>query len=106
MISNLNLHRDHHIAQWRSSGLSRAAYCRQHGIAYHVFISWTKHSGVITKGATPSAFIEVSRPSYHVPERPSPTVASISFSNGVMMRFVTGTDADWIGRVVAAVRSC
>ena len=106
MISSLTMHREQHIAQWRASGLSRAAYCRQHGIAYHVFISWTKQSAAIAKDNAPSAFIEVLRPSSHVPERQSPTVASISFPSGVMMRVVTVTDADWIGQVVAAVRSC
>jgi len=34
------LHWQSHIDSWKSSGLSRAAYCRQAGISYYTFRDW------------------------------------------------------------------
>ena len=31
-----------HIANWRTSGLSRPAYSRHHGLKYSTFLSWFK----------------------------------------------------------------
>lgn len=49
--------RQQHIAQWKQSQLSRAAYCREHQINYLTFCSW------ISKGQPreirSSAFIPV-----------------------------------------------
>jgi hypothetical protein len=98
--------RDQHVARWRSTGMSRAAYCREHRIAYHTFLYWIKQSSAAPLSTAPAGFIEVMRPPAHAPERPSPPVASVSFPSGVMMRVLVGTDVDWIGRVVAAVQSC
>ena len=28
------------VARWRASGLSMAAYCRQHGLSYWMFVRW------------------------------------------------------------------
>lgn len=95
------------IAQWRASGLSRAAYCREHHIVYHATRSWTK---VPDTGSSPSSvssgFIEVLRPKTEVSDPSSPSLASIALPLGAVMRVTVGTDPQWIGRVIAAVKSC
>jgi hypothetical protein len=106
MTLHLENQREQHVACWKASGKSRAAYCREHDIPYPAFISWIKQSTMTSQSLTPSGFIEVLRPPAHVPERQASPVVSVSFPNGVMMRVLVGTDANWIGRVVAAVRSC
>jgi hypothetical protein len=106
MTHHPNQQRDQHVARWRSTSISRAAYCREHHIAYHTFLSWIKHSMAAGSTTAPAGFIEVLRPSVHANVLPAPPVASVSFPSGVMMRFLVGADANWIGRVVAAVQSC
>jgi hypothetical protein len=106
MTHHPDQHRDQHVARWKSTGMSRAAYCREHRIAYHTFLYWIKQSSAASLSTPPTGFIEVMRPPAHAPERPSPPLASVSFPSGVMMRVLVGTDVDWIGRVVAAVQSC
>lgn len=105
MTSHLSVHRDQHIAQWRASGLSRAAYCRDNGIAYHIFRSWTKSSDVTLPDQSPAAtgFIEVRRPPSGFAELRPTSQASISLPTGLTLRITVGTDAQWIGRVIAAV---
>jgi hypothetical protein len=31
-----------HISRWKKSGLSKAEYCRRHGLAKHSFLYWFK----------------------------------------------------------------
>lgn len=31
-----------HVHAWRESGLTRPAYCREHGLKYGTFMSWFK----------------------------------------------------------------
>ena len=40
-----------HIDLWRSSGLSRAAYCRESGLSYGSFTQWVRDAGVGRKTA-------------------------------------------------------
>ena len=35
-------HWQHHIDHWQASGLSCAAYCRQHDLSYDCFIYWRR----------------------------------------------------------------
>lgn len=39
-ITPVNKYWQHHIAQWQSSGLSQAEYCRQNKITNHQFSYW------------------------------------------------------------------
>lgn len=31
-----------HVAQWRTSGLSKAAYCQRYALTYHQMVYWSK----------------------------------------------------------------
>lgn len=103
--------REQHVAQWRSSGLSRAAYCRKHALSYPLLLSWTKSDSVVARGGgsqASDAFFEVIRPAaIRLPPKPVAwSVASIVLPCGLRLRVAAGTDALWIGQVVSAVRSC
>lgn len=47
------------IWQWKQSGLSRQAFCRQNNLNYHTLINWTgkKGSGRKIGSAEPDSFI-------------------------------------------------
>lgn len=96
-----------HIAQWRVSGLSRAAYCRQHGLVYHT-TRWWNRSVDASEALPPAAsgFIEVLRPSAVITPPPANGMATVSWPTGATLRIPTGTDPQWIGRLIAAVRPC
>jgi hypothetical protein len=44
------------ITEWRSSGLSRAAWCRHQGIAYPTFLYWDKK---LREQLPIAAFVEI-----------------------------------------------
>jgi len=49
------------IEQWKQSGLSRPAYCRQNNLSYHSLIHWTRDKRVRKKDTT-SEFIPLNMP--------------------------------------------
>lgn len=67
-----------HVELWRSSGISRAAYCRQHGLKYAAFLSWFK---LEVPTLTSGKFITLSEKG--VPSE----VISISFPNGIQLDY-------------------
>lgn len=81
-----------HLARFEDSGLSRAAYCRQHRLATHSFDYWRRRLAVggsralvpvvVTEPAGPSALqVQVGEARLSVP---------------------TSTDPVWLGRVLRA----
>ena len=100
------LHHRQHITQWRASGLSRAAYCRQHGIVYHTTRSWNKPTEEGSRQTEPQGFIEVLRPTTTITESTSPGHATIAFPRGAVLRIPVGADPQWVGRVIVAVSPC
>jgi hypothetical protein len=95
-----------HIAQWRASGISRAAYCRQHGIVYHTTRAWNKIADRGSVQHADSGFIEVLRPSMSLVPAPPTTLATLSWPTGATLRCPVGTDPQWLGRIIAEVRPC
>jgi len=57
-----------HIEDWRTSGLTRADYCRQHNLSYGRFIYWNRK---FRKEPSP-AFIELKFPAVPYPKTSSP----------------------------------
>lgn len=80
-----------HIAGWRASNLSRAAYCREHDLAYSRFIYWKRRLDeqvIASEGSAASAFVPV----YCTDATPVPAL-TLHFPNGVT---VEGVDAQSI----------
>jgi len=55
---------EQHIEGWRTSGLTRADYCRQHNLSYDRFIYWNRK---FRKEPSP-AFIELKSPAVPYPK--------------------------------------
>jgi len=106
MTSN-SITRQEHITRWRASGLSRAAYCRQHGLVYHTTRFWNRSSDA-PEVSRPSAsgFIEVLRPAAVLTPSSEVSAAVVSWPTGATLHIPTGIDPQWIGRIIAAVRPC
>lgn len=49
-----------HLAHWRLSGLNGAAWCRERGIAYPVFLYWKRK--LESKLASEGQFVEITNP--------------------------------------------
>lgn len=96
------------IADWRASGLSGAAYARQHGINLHTLRKWARRMKTDLNDALLSAeaprvdpsFIELALPSLL-----APTSATIEVTlAGATVRVPPGADADTLAHVFAALR--
>ena len=104
MLSHPTTHA--HIAQWRTSGLSRAAYCRQHGLVYHTTRRWSRLLDAEAPRPENAGFIEVLRPPAVITPPPACGMATVSWPTGATLTIPTGVDPQWIGRLIAAVRPC
>ena len=100
------------VDDWRQSGLSRAAYARQHRIGAHLLMYWEKkflpsvraRESLSTNPseAAADAFVQVPLP-MAVASRPSPSTASpieIRLVGGAVVRVFTGVDPDLLGVVL------
>jgi hypothetical protein len=102
--------RSNHIAQWRASGLSQAAYCRQESIPYHRFRSWNAAPPIciddILSGE--SEFIEVPGGRALAPAclPGEATFVNVTLPCGTCLQVYSGNDPQWVGRLAAALRSC
>lgn len=74
-----------HLQAWRSSGLSKVAYCQSHGIKYPTFMSWFK-----LEGSTPMVehgqFLEIKPSTFARP-------LIIELPNGVRLHWSGELDA-------------
>jgi len=115
------------VADWRASGLTRAAYCRQHSLNYQTMASWARRlekSGVTRSRRTPgtrrssqavatvgsaestsrgteTSFLEVSLPAT---TRRAPYEIVLGHDRSI--RFGADFDADVLTQLIRAVESC
>jgi hypothetical protein len=86
------------IALWQESGKSKRSFCREFGLKYHKFISWT-NPGRIRKKASRSfkggSFVPV-----RVHESPGVVFAELSFSNGAVVLFRQPVAAGYLRKLV------
>jgi hypothetical protein len=86
-----------HIGQWRDSGLSRVAYCKQYSLVYHQMVYWCSKETKETddaKGAS-SDFIAVS-----VAPTLSHSALSIRLPNGIAIEGIDERSVALVGRLV------
>ncbi len=50
----------HHVDQWRESGLSKAMYSKQHDLVYHQMMYWSTKLEPIVDAKTGGGFVPVS----------------------------------------------
>jgi len=86
------------VARWRASGLSMAAYCRQHGLSYWMFVSWRQRIERTVTPATPLTLIPVVAPP------PSGGSITIRLPDGIGIEVEPGFDAGVLSAVMRALQ--
>lgn len=94
-----------HVAALATSGLTRAAYCRRHGLNYGTMCLWWRRlrGGHGTATRTRQALVPVM-----VATPPHTTMALLEIRVGaqVVISVPTSVDAAWLGALVRAVSTC
>lgn len=92
------------LQRWRASGMSRAAFCRRHGISYHSLNYWKSRVGGKTEGGASggrrSRFVEIA-----VPPAAGPTY-EIALAGGRRLRIPPGFDDGEVARLMAVAEAC
>lgn len=86
------------IGRWRASGLSMAAYCRQHGLSYWMFVRWRQRIERTVTPASPLTLIPV------VASTPSGGAITIRLPDGIGIEVEPGFDAGVLSAVMRALQ--
>ncbi|MEO8471652.1 MAG: hypothetical protein ABI477_05640 [Chryseolinea sp.] len=74
------------INEWKHSGLSKRAFCRDRGITYQTFHYWYKRVSSISSGFT----------ELNVVSHPPTNACELSFTSGVRMVFHNEPSVSWL----------
>ena len=92
-----------HLAAWKSSGLSQAAYCRQHGLTQNDFSRWKREVSRRDNNAQPAipaaAFVPVRVTGMQAPGYPFER----ELRGGRVLRFDARADMTVLRSVLAAL---
>lgn len=99
------------LEQWRSSGMSRAGFCRLRSINYHTLSQWksrleadrggsSRRNGSSRPGRP--GFVEVAVPAAAMPA----ATYEITLAGGRSLRVPPGFDESDVARLIAVVESC
>ncbi|MCB1632230.1 MAG: hypothetical protein KDI23_10385 [Pseudomonadales bacterium] len=90
-----------HVAAAGGSGLSRAAYCRRHGLGYKTFLRWVDRLG--SDGAPSPA--QQSLVPVSIVSGPLSDEASLSLrvASGVVLTIPRSVDARWLGELLRSL---
>ena len=86
------------VARWRASGLSMAAYCRQHGLSYWMFVRWRQQIERTVTPVSPLTLIPV------VAQAPSGGAITIRLPGGIGIEVERSFDAGVLNAVMRALR--
>lgn len=88
----------HHLKQWKSSGLSGLRYCQQHDLSYNRFHYWKKRLSVTQQPerspSSSTGFARVIQQQIHSPQQSDLT---LTLPNGAIL---SGIQSDHIDTVV------
>jgi hypothetical protein len=86
------------MARWRASGVSMAAYCRQHGLSYSAFVWWRRRLEKAITTASPLTLIPVAAPAS------SGGAIVVRLPSGIGIEVGRGFDAALLSAVVHALQ--
>ena len=92
-----------HLAAWKSSALSQAAYCRRHGLTQNDFSWWKRELArrdARTAAAVPVATNPTFVPVRMVARQTQDYPFELALCGGRVLRFDAGVDAVALSRVV------
>ena len=75
-----------HVQAWGQSGMSKPAYCREHGLKYGTFMSWFKLKADASESGR---FVAL-------PETKRDVAVRIIFPNGIEVSYMGKLDAELI----------
>lgn len=85
-----------HVNQWRTSGLSKMAYCQQNALTYHQMVYWSSKAEPVGEEKSSGGFVAVTVSS---DERDSGL--SIRFPNGVTIEGINERSVDIVSKLIA-----
>lgn len=91
-----------HVEAWRSSGLTRDAYCRRHGVSMSSLVRWARK--LAGSGQGPAGFLPVAVASTSAVG--SAGVVEIAVGPSVRLRVSTEVDARWLGQMLRDAAGC
>ena len=87
-----------HVDAAASSGLSKAAYCRQHGLNYKTFLRWIDRLAASSAPAVGQSLVPLSVAASRLDEQP----LRLQVGTDVVLVVPRGIDAGWLGEVLRA----
>lgn len=87
-----------HMQAWQQSGISKAAYSKQHQINYVTFCGWfTKQPSQISNEVAPKFIpVEVTTPDIPAPD----SFATLSYSSGVRVELHSHVSASFLKQLI------
>ncbi len=86
-----------HIALWRSSGLSKMAYCQQHALTYHQMVYWsTKQKQPVEAEAGSGDFVAL-----RVCPDATDSVLRVRLPNGLTIEGIDEHSVELVGKLIA-----
>ena len=97
--SDLRIFWEQHRSKYNTSGLTRTAYCREHGLKLHQLAYHLRQAGKADRGQK-SGFAKIIVKS--LPQVSVRACARLIIGGGVM-EFDPGIDPTWVARLISAV---
>ena len=88
---------EHHLEQWRQSGLSQLAYCREHQLKPHRFYYWRRR---FLKPQADVSFLPVTLPADSIRQ---PQLVRILMPNGCVLELEGRAEPEQLKRLVNIV---
>ena len=90
------------LSEWRDSGLSGAAFCKQHALVYHQFVYWRRKLSASAErertGAPRAGFVRVA---LGPPGAEAVDGLTVSLPNGVSITGLHAGNVDLLGAIVS-----
>jgi len=86
------------IADWKSSGKEKRAWCAERGVGYESLRRWMKR---LRHGPKSRKFVEISKPAISV-SRESAVTIRIKVNNGIVIELAEAAGDEVLKRVLAA----
>ena len=90
------------LCEWRASGLSGAAFCKQHALVYHQFVYWRTKLGVRVEGEQAAGSrAGFARVALGPPGAEAVDGLTVSLPNGVSITGLHAGNVDLLGAIVS-----
>ena len=94
--------RSKYLSDWSKSGLSKVAFCEQHGITVNQLMYWQKGER-LHKLKAKAAFVRAESVSASTQTESPPQLARLMVGGKSVLEISTSVDPIWVARVIAAV---